>query len=163
MISVLPEWITKLSMQQQTVLLMALRGPDGFEKHHGSKRLLYFYRACVLRAAHTGRLMKVDEHIPTFMSMKCCNDFFWHETLTIFRNVEDALPLHYYTHLMHGAQVLAYKHPSLLIKERWLEFYDQCCDYLHVTMESEAAMDERLNDFNRPLDQVVMTTAPAAV
>lgn len=147
MTSVLPEWLSNLKIQQQTVVLLALRGPDGFEKHHGSKRVLYFFRASVLLAADRGRMMREDEHIASFMSMKCCNDFHWHETLTIFENTVDALPLHFFTHLMHGAQVLAYKHPEPLIRERWREFYDRCCDYLHMDPESEMAMDERLNDF----------------
>ncbi len=69
-----------------------------------------------------------------------------------FRFVEDELPLHYYTHLMHGAQVLAYKHPGALYRARWLHFYFNCCEYLHTPLESMNAMDGRLSDFGRPLD-----------
>jgi hypothetical protein len=156
MISVLPDWIAKLSMQQQTVLLLALRGPDGFDKNHDCKRVLYFFRACVLCAADRGRMLDETEDIATFMSMKCCDDFFWQEVLTTFRNVEDAMPLHFYIHLMHGAQVLAYKHPEPFIRERWFEFYRQCCEYLHVLIEPEAFMDMRLDDFGRPLGKVLV-------
>jgi hypothetical protein len=73
----------------------------------------------------------------------------WRRALHDFQQVEDELPLHYYTHLMHGAQVLAYKHPDRDIRRCWLRFYEQCCEYLHVWPESEVFMDQRLDDFGR--------------
>ncbi len=148
-IGILPEWTAKLTLQQQAVLLLALRGPDGFPKYHPSKPVLYFYRACLLRTAHNARMMTKGENLPSFMSMLAADDGLWTVYLKDYRDVEDELPLHYYTHLMHGAQVLAYKHPEQWIRNRWIEFYQQCCHYCHVPMESEAAMDERLSDFGR--------------
>lgn len=146
-VALLPDWVNNLSLQQQAVLVLALRGPDGFPKHHASKPILWFLRACVLRSAHTGNMMQHGEHIPTFMSMRACNTTVWLDQLKAFREVEDELPLHYYTHLMHAAQVLAYKHEDKLLRERWAVFYKQCCGYLHCPSESESEMDVRLNDF----------------
>jgi hypothetical protein len=71
----------------------------------------------------------------------------WTDMLANFQEVEDAIPLHYYTHLMHGGQVLAYKHCNPIVRERWEMFYAQCCEYLHVPLETERQMDKRLNDF----------------
>jgi hypothetical protein len=148
-IALLPDWVSNLPLQQQAVLVLALRGPDGFPKHHASKPILWFLRACVLRAAHTGNMMQHGEHIPTFMSMLACDDDVWAGQLKAFREVEDELPLHYYTHLMHAAQVLAYKHEDKLLRARWAKFYQQCCEYLHCRPEGRDAMDARLNDFGR--------------
>lgn len=141
----LASWIDELSLQQQAVLVMALRGPDGFHKHHGSKRLLRYYRACIMVSAMRGKLLEPGESAGTFMLVPDDEEFA--QALQVWTHVEDAMPVHYYTHFMHGAQVLAYKHPDEKTRKRWWTFYDMCCDYLHVPHETEAAMDERLNDF----------------
>lgn len=151
----LPDWVETLPLQQQAVLVLALRGPDGFAKKHGSKPVLWFYRACVLKAAHKGRMLNHGDHVPTFMSMLAADAGTWQEQLRAFRDVEDELPLHYYTHLMHAAQILAYKHPDLAIRKRWHDFYAQCCDYLHVPEETCNAMDARLADFGRALNETI--------
>jgi len=152
----LPDWTETLTLQQQAVLLLALRGPDGFPKYHACKGLLYFYRACVLKAAHKGRMLQLGEHCGSLMTMRYFDDDWqWNDTLNRFAGTEDELPLHFYTHLMHGAQVLAYKHPSALVRKRWFQFYEQCCNYLHVPVESERTMDGRLNDFGRPHEEVI--------
>jgi hypothetical protein len=149
-----PDWVEKLPLQQQTVLALALRGPDGFAKHHASKFVLWFYRACVLKAAAEGRMLRHHEYCKTFMSMEACDPLVWDKLLLDFSEVEDELPLHFYTHLMHAAQVLHYKHPDSLIRERWGKFYYQCCDFLHMFPETESNMDKRLSDFGREPEDV---------
>jgi hypothetical protein len=145
-VALLPDWVSELSLQQQAVLVLALRGPDGFPKLHPVKDVLYRYRACLLKNAKTGQMLLPGQKLPSFM----WHDFNgWDVILARFREIEDELPLHFYTHLMHGAQVLAYKHPSSAIRQMWYKFYKQCCDYLHTPVESRATMDERLNDFGR--------------
>ena len=151
----LPDWTENLPLQQQAVLVLALRGPDGFPKYHASKPLLYHYRACLLKAAHVGRMLHEGEACGSLMTMDGFHDgVHWHRTLDQFKRVEDELPLHYYTHLMHGAQILAYKHPERAVRHRWYQFYLQCCEYLHVPTEDPKDMDKRLNDFGRPIEEV---------
>lgn len=151
----LPDWTESLTLQQQAVLVLALRGPDGFPKHHPYKPILYYYRACVIKAAHVGRTLQFNESCGSFMTLVgFTHDHDWNNVLNMFRGVEDELPLHYYSHLMHGSQILAYKHSAELVRSRWTEFYLSCCDYLHVSPESERTMDGRLNDFDRELEQV---------
>jgi hypothetical protein len=152
----LPEWVDHLSLQQQAVLILGCRGPDGFPKYHQSKPLLYFYRSCIISAAHTGRHLRVGEHVNSLLTLRGFDDDgHWADQLSAFFDVVDELPLHYFTHLMHGAQIVAYKHPATLFRRRWLEFYQKCCDYLHVPIENEDEMDDRLSDFGRPLDKVL--------
>lgn len=156
MISLLPDWIQELPLQQQAVLVLATRGPDGFPKYHASKLLLYHYRACVLKAAHIGRMLRIGEECASLMSLRSFGwEREWDAVLKNFREVEDELPLHYYTHLMHGAQILAYRHPVPLYRLRWGAFYAQCCDYLHVPLETLETMGTRLSDFGRALDEVI--------
>lgn len=49
--SVLQPWVSDLTMMQQTVLLTAIRGPDGTPKYGPAKMLLRWYRRCVVLSA----------------------------------------------------------------------------------------------------------------
>lgn len=145
---VMQDWTEQLNYQQQATLLLSLRGPDGFPKHHPSKMLLYHLRGNILKAAHTGRQLFFGERTPTFMSQEFMGDtVMWQRMLNDFQEVEDELPLHYYTHLMHAAQIVAYKHPQAMVQMRWKTFYINCCKYLHCPVETVEDMDKRLNDF----------------
>ena len=50
-------------------------------------------------------------------------------------------------HLVHAAQVVAFKHPDENIAARWLLFYIKMCDQMHMTPETVNEFDDRLNDF----------------
>ena len=51
MTAVTQGWTHDLSMMQQSVLLTAVRGPDGLPKYHASKYLLRWFRRCILLSA----------------------------------------------------------------------------------------------------------------
>lgn len=51
MATVLQPWVSELTLMQQTVLLTAIRGPDGLPKYGPTKQLLRWYRRCVLISA----------------------------------------------------------------------------------------------------------------
>lgn len=57
MSSVLQSWVEELPMMQQSVLLTAVRGPDGLPKYHSSKYLLRWYRRCILLSAMDGKVL----------------------------------------------------------------------------------------------------------
>jgi len=63
----------------------------------------------------------------------------------------DSIPHHAYMHLMHGAEILGYRHPDAALSSRWRGFYYQCCADLHLMSETREAMDRRLNDGDRQL------------
>lgn len=148
--SVLPEWMVHLSMQQQSVLLLALRGPDGVRKHHPMKGIQRCYRGSILKAARYGRLLGVAEKADSFMSMEVFGDRVeWKKAMRAYFHHIDELPHHFHMHLMHGAEILGYKHPDLNVAGPWQEFYYACCDDAHLPPESEADMDIRLGDWGR--------------
>lgn len=150
-ICVFQDWLFGLTMQQQSVLVLACRGPDGIPKFHPTKDIVVRYRATVLKAAYLGRAMRVDEgDDTTFMSMRdFSDDVRWSMIAKAFFDSVDQLPHHYYMHLMHGAQIAGYKHPIDIYRERWTWFYQKCCHDLHVTPETESEMDNRLGDWDR--------------
>lgn len=148
---VFQEWMFNLSMQQQSVLILACRGPDGIPKFHHTKGIVRYYRATVLKSAVKGRAMKPGEDEGGWFATL---DLFqydegWYRQTSRFFDHVDELPHHYYMHLMHGAEIIAYHHPDDLFRRRWGEFYADCCKDLHLTPESKEEMDHRLCDFNR--------------
>lgn len=149
-LSVFPDWMLKLPMQQQSVLVLAARGPDGISKGHPCKAIVQAYRAMVLKAAYRGRLLRPGETGSDFMSLDRFSDAeSWQHAVNAFFTTIDALPHHYLMHLMHGAEILGFKHPDVIFQERWSGFYVSCCDDMHVAPETEAEMDRRLGDWNR--------------
>jgi hypothetical protein len=149
---VFPDWVLNVpSMQMQSVLMLAARGPDNVRKFHPCKEIVIRYRATVLKAAYLGRQMNVDEYDDTsFMSLRrFSDDKQWHTLCDMFFDNVDELPHHYYMHLMHGAEIIGYLHPELIFRTRWSYFYNQCCYNLHLVPESELSLKIRLNDWDR--------------
>jgi hypothetical protein len=150
-VCVFQDWLFDLTMQQQSVLVLGCRGPDGVAKFHETKQIVARYRATVLKAAYLGRPMEIDEgDSTTFMTMRhFSQDGHWSAIVKDFFNHVDSLPHHYYMHLMHGAQIAGYKHPVEFIRDRWLSFYLDCCHDLHLHAETEKQMDGRLGDWGQ--------------
>ncbi|MFC5509311.1 hypothetical protein [Bosea massiliensis] len=148
--SVFPAWMTDLPMQQQSVLVLALRGPDGIRKHHPCKDIVRAYRGSVLLAAKYGRPLRVGEKADTFMSMELIsNPELWQIALELFFDVIDELPHHYIAHLVHGAHILACHHPNETLRDRWRVFYERAVDDAHMAVEPDQVMNERLGDWGR--------------
>jgi hypothetical protein len=64
--SVQPEWCRSLTIQQQSVLFLASRGPDGIGKWHPCKDVHRAYRATVLVDAKLGRNIEWAEGTDTW-------------------------------------------------------------------------------------------------
>lgn len=148
--SVFGDWFFQLPFQQQSVLCLALRGPDGVRKHHPMKDIQRCYRGTVLKAARYGRFLEVGEKADSFMSMELFgNRHDWGRTRKAYFDTIDELPHHFHMHMMHGAEILGYKHPNLIIAGQWQTFYYDCCDDAHVPPETHEQMEIRLSDWNR--------------
>lgn len=149
-ISVQPEWCLDLPLQQQSVLFLAGRGPDGIGKAHPCKDVQRAYRAGIQRGAKIGRCYAWGERGDSFMSMDLiADDAAWKTVTGEFFHHVDELPHHFLMHLLHGAEILGYKHPDPRIAGRWREFYLQGCTDMHLTPETEEQMDERLGDWQQ--------------
>lgn len=147
---VMPEWIFRLPYQQQSVLMLGSRGPDGVRKNHPIKILHACYRGCVFKAAYFGRELRNTEQADTFMTRDELTDAaLWEKHVKSYFDYIDELPHHYHMHLMHGAQIMGYKHPLPLIRTAWNWFYMRACEAMHVHPETEAQMDGRLSDWGR--------------
>lgn len=147
-------WVHALPFMQQTVLLTAIRGPDGVEKYHPSKYLLRWYRRCTLLSAMDGHVLPnpFDNNGGSFTgpSIEVPTNGDWlpamDEVVSQYLRSLDALPHHFQMHLMHAAEILGYKHPDEAIRGWWRRTYHRLVNDLHLWPEEEELMDARLGD-----------------
>jgi len=162
----LQEWAHSLTIQQQSVLMLALRGPDGVEKFNPCKHVLRRYRAAVLVAAKYGRVLRYDERGDNFMSLVNfeSDEHWFFEVMQPYFSVVDQIPHHSHLHLMHGCEIVGYKHPNELVRRRFNDFYVQCCNDMHIFPETVEVMDMRLSDWDHEYwDEPVQEPAQARV
>lgn len=154
--SVLQPWVESLTMMQQSVLLAAIRGPDGQPKYGGgAKMLLRWFRRCVLLSAMDGAVLE-DPIVPnggsfTGPSLDGEDDADpWEDRMQVHVNdylrQVDMLPHHYQLHFMHAAEILGYKHPAHRTRHFWYSLYIRLVHDLHLWPETEEQMDSRLGD-----------------
>lgn len=73
-VSLFPDWLSNLTLQQQAVLMAAVRGQDGDRKHTGFKVIVSALRASIMKAAHTGDMIEPGQHVASFMTLKLFTD-----------------------------------------------------------------------------------------
>ncbi len=159
--SVLQPWVNDISMMQQTVLLTAIRGPDGLPKYGSIKMLLRWYRRCVLLSAMDGKVLDTPYEPnggsftgPSCQSPSTCTNvpemMDWRPSLNAivdeYLRTLDGVPHHFQMHLMHAIEIVGYKHPDPLIKSWWNEVYHRLVNDFHLHPETEAELDARLGD-----------------
>jgi hypothetical protein len=159
---VLQPWVCELPIMQQTVLLLACRGPDGQPKYTAAKYLLRWYRRCVLLTAFERKAIdnpydpgggsftgpSIQQPLGLWERERVTYD--WEPgmksvTDDYFRDL-DAMPMHFHNHMIHGVEILGYKHPDARIAGWWRLLYETFCRNLHMAPESAADMDFRLGD-----------------
>ena len=157
-LSIQPDWCKELPLEQQTVLMMAIRGPDGMHRQHDSRHLIMRFRACVLVSPRFGRELRWGEKGDRFMSLggainRPVNNYeqeqFWNGAVHQFMIKLDQLPMHFVTHFMHGTEILGYKHPDQAMRARWLKVYIGLAGHFQLNHETEEQMDARMNDWGQ--------------
>lgn len=153
--SVVQEWVSSLPMMQQTVLLTAVRGPDGLPKYHPTKFLLRWYRRCILLSALDGKTLTdpIDQNGGSFTGPSVDG---WRtadpwqdgmtDRVTEYLRSLDEVPHHFQMHLMHAIEILGYKHPDELIRDWWHAVYVRLVHDMHLWPETEEQLDARLGD-----------------
>lgn len=152
------EWVHGLSYMQQTVLLTAVRGPDGLPKYAGVKFLLRWYRRCILVSSLDGGVLDTpyDPRGGSFMGpsgeqrVGPTGLVPWHafmdEILGDYLRELDGVPHHFQLHLLHSFEIVGYKHPDLQIRTWFSRAYERLVHDMHLWPETEAQLDARLND-----------------
>lgn len=151
--SVIQEWTQTLPLMQQTVLLTAVRGPDGIAKYSSVKMLLRWFRRCILVSALDGKVL-TDPCDPSGGSFtgpsSGASASKWELALNGYVDEYvkelDALPHHFQLHFMHASEILGYKHPDDRIRAWWHGLYLRLVNDMHLCPEPEDVMDDRLGD-----------------
>src|SRR5882762_258698 len=129
MTSVIQTWVNGLTVMQQSVLLTAIRGPDGIHKSHVSKKLVRWLRRCVLYSAFDKTILdrpydKNERKGGSFTgpsldadTMYAYEKHTWeqiwptlmHDVLDRYMLTTDEMPHHFQLHFIHAAEILGYK------------------------------------------------------
>lgn len=173
--SVLQGWVMSLTFMQQSVLMSAIRGCDGLQKHHKAKPLLKWYRRCILLSAFDGRALTDPfelgggsftgpiDMLPKFDAEGyCVGDQYYGPgdqsgiydwkcsrmqwAQDNFMDSRDELHSHYQVHAMHAFEIVGYKHPDPSVREFWRTMYERMAHAYHLWPETEEQMDRRLGD-----------------
>ena len=150
-------WTHSLPMMQQTVLLTAVRGPDGIEKYHPCKYLIRWFRRCVLLSAMDYKIFLTPYEMGggsfTGPSYTCPTEELnsdWRPEMAsvVGRYLQslDALPHHFQLHFMHAVEIVGYKHPDVTIRDWWRNLYFTLVSDMHLMPETEQELDARLCD-----------------
>lgn len=159
--SVLQDWVMQLPLMQQSVLLTAVRGPDGIDKYHPVKYLIRWYRRCILISALDGVVLDrpYDERGGSFTGPSYTHDdghfyvsniYTWQQKMDKLADGYikslDSLPHHSSMHFLHAVEILGYKHPDIDIRGWWGGLYLRLVGDLHLHPETEVELDRRLGD-----------------
>jgi hypothetical protein len=114
--------------------LTAIRGCDGVEKEDISKKFIRKYRDALLHNAVPGDIRS------RFMETSISE-----EDIYYFTKSMDHYPMHWLFHFLHAVEILGYKAP-IDIRGWWYRLYLKMVCALHLNIETESAMDCRLQD-----------------
>lgn len=140
--SVLQDWVMLLPRRYQGTLLTAVRGCDdepkqwtamGFADSPG-RRLTAFIRFCFMNPADD---REID--IP--------GAFFQSQPPKDFKPSEFGhLPQHWYAHVMHALEIIAYCHPDGVLMAQSMTLYAKMVHGLHLNIETYDQMKHRLTE-----------------
>lgn len=124
-------WLAELSPKMQTAVLLVLRGCDGASKDGGSKWVARCLRDVVLWNADASS---------TFVGAGGLDQGLVNHLL----DDTDSYPLHFYTHLMFAAEIVACGHPDREVRRQWRYLYLRMATGLHLNPEDPAQLCDRL-------------------
>jgi hypothetical protein len=140
--SVLQDWVMELPLREQGTLLTAVRGCDLEPKEWTAegvvdspgRRITAFIRYCFMNPADPREVGIPGSFFQTLPPEPFKPSAFGH------------LPLHWYTHIMHSLEVIAYRHPEPIVRDLVLDLYVAMVRGLHAYPESRDQMIERLSE-----------------
>lgn len=142
--SILRDWVTRLGLRHQGVLLAAMRGCDTAPRHDPSKLSQRLLRAAVM-IPHLGRFSNPKTYITIEPDPEK-----WREIMKNFLSNWDHYPNHYVVHFIHACEIVGYHGPREypIFGDRFENFYLNACLALHINPETKEQLDARLNADN---------------
>lgn len=150
MTSVLQPWVETMPIRMQSTLLLGLRGPDGHSTTY-IKQWTRWLRGLVFRPGN-------PENVGQFMNL---NDPPLLEDKGPLAQELYVMPQHYYSHLMHAVEVVAYRHPGTRTSNIAMEMYIRMADVMHLHTESPIEFEDRLCTIAFPFNKQPNTAEEA--
>lgn len=133
--SVLQDWVMALPLREQGTVLTAIRGCDltpKFPLDSPERQIVGWIRYAVMNPAD-----------PREVGIK--GAFFQSEFPTFKPSELGHYPLHWYSHVMHTLEVIAYRNPNEEIASKALGGYRHLVEGLHLYPETKDQMIQRLS------------------
>lgn len=146
-----------ISLRQQGVLILALRGPDGAAKEDQAKSIVRALRALVMVSGREGVPMKMgvvwrDDPFMQTTAVGADDDMPWEAVVNRFYASVDQYNIHFLQHLWHAFAVVGINYPDATIRKRCWWFYLRGVRALHMKPESAEEIIWRLRDGVRAED-----------
>lgn len=141
--SVLQDWVMELPLRFQGTLLTAVRGCDDEPKQWIStgvafsqgRRLVAYIRWAFMNPADPREVNREE------------GAFFMSEPPSPFKPSEFGhLPQHWYSHVMHALEVIAYHHPRLYVRNEAFGLYSGLAHNMHLNIETKEQQYARLTE-----------------
>lgn len=158
MVSVLQDWVMKLPLRAQGTLLTGVRGcdlapknPTCIDERFGcstgessvERHLVAFLRWCILHPADAREIDIPGAWFQSSPPEKWKPSQFGH------------YPQHWYSHVMHCFEVVAYYHPLANVANDAYQIYLRLVHNMHLRPETREQMIERLTEDRIKNDTVV--------
>ncbi len=128
---VLLDWMSNLSWKQQSVILLALRGPDNHYSPNLKKISRWIRSITQNNADPTHSYMKIVD-LPSIKEFE--DEYYFCST-------------HYSLHLLFALEIIGYKHPDKNVASTALKYYLSLVDDVyHLKPETIHDLDKRLRD-----------------
>lgn len=141
--SVLQDWVMELPLRFQGTLLTAVRGCDDEAKqwtrtevaYSPGRRITAFVRFCFMNPADVREVGREE------------GAFFMPEPPRPFKPSQFGhLPQHWYSHIMHALEIIAYYHPDLATAGEAYELYASMVHNMHLNIETREQQLTRLTE-----------------
>lgn len=140
MSNVLQPWLEKIPIRMQSTLLLSLRGPDT-HRCPEIKKVQRWMRGLTFIPGN-------PDNVKEFMTS--ANDVpILEEKCPLARELEFCSQ-HFYSHLMHGLEVLAYRHPNNFVTLTAYQLFHGMCDLFHLPVEDKEDFEDRLKTLEWP-------------
>lgn len=136
--SVLQDWVVTMPIRMQSTLILGLRGPD---THACSniKTITRWLRGLTFKPGNpsnvrefmASRPERIIEKGPIAKELEFCSQ-------------------HFYSHLMHSLEVVAYRHPDGSVNGYAWELFNDMCSLLHLPIEELRDFEIRLKTEHWP-------------
>lgn len=148
--SVLQDWVMELPLREQGTLVTAVRGCDTAPKFPVPADEHYM--------VENGRANGTERHLTAFLRWCFMNpadvrevdvpgSFFMSTPPTDWRASEFGhFPQHWYAHIMHGFEVIGYRHPDPHVRATAYVIYNKFVRNLHLNPERQEEFEERLSE-----------------